>query len=681
MRLLSRMKFRTKIGLGISLIVAVIAVVLSLLVGRIAGRAMVEESKKRGLALAENLSLRATDPLLAMDYLRLKNMVDEMEAVSEDIEYAFVQDATGRVVVHTFKSGFPVDLQEVNTLGKKERSSILLLDTGRVRIYDFAVKVGVAGDGIGTVRIGLSRSKIQQVVNRVTMIVYGVSGAILLASMLLSAQFARRITKRLNRLQEQAERVVQGNLDLQTGPPLSRNCWEIMDCNLEKCPAYGDSRRRCWYQAGTMCAACSDLEYPEKTESCRKCPVYKQNVGDEIQDLAESFDVMALTLNSHIEELKEAEKVLTRQQRLMRTILDVTPDLVCLLDENRVYLAANKAFAEFISRSVDEIVGKTDAELFPKEVAAERCRENTEVLADGRARHKEQLVRHNDREYWFHTVTMPVLDRDGRNIGIMRSSRDITEIKKYQAQLIQAQKMESVGKLAGGVAHEINTPLGIILGYAQLLQEDVEKDDAVYNDLLIIEKQAKVCRKIVSDLLGFSRQTESAKREMCFNNSVMEAVSLVRHTFQLDHVEIRTELDDRMPIIYGDPEKLKQVWINLLNNARDAIADGGVIVVGSRLNSKEQSITAWFSDSGSGISKDDLQRIFDPFFSTKPVGKGTGLGLSVSFGIIEDHGGEIRAQSPLPAEFRPAELPEGTNFGPGTVVLVELPLEHEDRVR
>ena len=174
-----------------------------------------------------------------------------------------------------------------------------------------------------------------------------------------------------------------------------------------------------------------------------------------------------------------------------------------------------------------------------------------------------------------------------------------------------------------------------------------------------MEKQAKVCRKIVADLLGFSRQTDSAKLEMCFNNSLMEAISLVRHTFGLDKVYIMTDLDERMPIIYGDPEKLKQVWINLLTNARDAMVEsGGLLLVRSRLDSPAQKVTAWFADTGSGIDPENLQQIFDPFFTTKPVGQGTGLGLSVSFGIIEDHDGSIAVQSPVPKGFFNQEAKE-----------------------
>jgi signal transduction histidine kinase len=152
-------------------------------------------------------------------------------------------------------------------------------------------------------------------------------------------------------------------------------------------------------------------------------------------------------------------------------------------------------------------------------------------------------------------------------------------------------------------------------------------------------------------------------------------VTLVRHTFELDHVEIVTQLDDRFPIIYGDPEKLKQVWINLLTNSRDAMPGGGVIVIRTRLDTPRGIVSLWVADSGEGIRDDALKKIFDPFYSTKPVGRGTGLGLSVSFGIIEDHDGEIHAESPVSGEFD-FPYPAGRESGPGTVFEVNLPLDH-----
>jgi PAS domain S-box-containing protein len=677
MRIFPRLKFRTKLNLGMSAILVGMAVLLLPLVGTMSANSLVQESKKRGSSLAEGLSVRAVDPMLARDFLRLKNMVDEQSTV-EDVIYAFIQDKNGYVLVHTFQKGFPVDLIDANKTTASESLHIQLLADGSRRIYDFAAPVLVSDGRLGTVRIGLSQARIQMAVQRQLTLMAGLfTGALILATS-LGTVFARRVTARLGRLRSHAEEMLTGNLDITSGPTWGIHCWEKQECGTTQCPAYGETRRRCWYIAGTMCPDCNNEgNFQCRLESCRRCVVYRENAGDEIQDLAETFDVMALSLKSHIEELRDAERNLRDQQRLTRTILDVSPDRVSLVDATMRYRGCNKSFAESVGMSLAEIEGKTDFDLFPEAEAEKRHMAARDILQSGRRLDTQLMVETGGGEHWFHVVCVPVFNDEGRIDGLLRTDRDISDIKRYENQLIQAQKMESLGLLAGGVAHEINTPLGIILGYAQLLQEDVEADSQIHQDLAIIEKQTQVCKKIVADLLGFSRQTQSAKREMCFNNSVMEAVSLVRHTLELDKVEIITQLDDRYPIIYGDPEKLKQVWINLLTNARDAMAgQGGTILIRTRLDTPVGIVSLWVADNGSGIAEDGLKKIFDPFYSTKAVDKGTGLGLSVSFGIIEDHGGDIHAVSPVPEDFGFPEARKGVEGG-GTVFEVNLPLDHQ----
>jgi PAS domain S-box len=676
MRLLSRLKFHTKLNLGISAILIAMAVLLLPLVGNMTAKTLLEESRKRGSALVESLAARAVDPLLARDFLRLKNMVDEQVAVG-DVLYVFVQDKRGHVLAHTFRKGFPMDLIRANVVADEAKVHIQLLADGPSRIYDFASPVSVGQDRLGTVRIGLSKTRINASVNRQLTTMAGLFAGALFLATAMGTIFARRVAGRLAKLREHAEEMLMGNLDTQSGPADGTHCWERQNCGLTECPAYGERRRRCWYIAGTMCPDCRDASTVSGSkESCRMCKVYRESAGDELQDLAETFDVMALSLKTHIDELRGADRSLRDQQRLMRTILDVTPDRVSLVDTRLRYQAANRSFAESVDLDLHSIEGKTDFDLFDEQTAESRHMAAREILQSGERLDTQVMISEEEGERWFHVVCIPVHDEDGRISGLLRTDRDITDIKGYEKQLIQAQKMESLGLLAGGVAHEINTPLGIILGYAQLLQEDVETGSQIQQDLGVIEKQTKVCKKIVADLLGFSRQTHSAKREMCFNNSVMEAVSLVRHTFELDHVDIVTELDDRFPIIYGDPEKLKQVLINLLTNSRDAMPDGGLIVVRTRLDSPKGIVSVWVADSGEGIPADVLKKIFDPFYSTKPVGRGTGLGLSVSFGIIEDHGGEILATSPVPEDFKFPPLPPGRKGGPGTLFEVNLPLDH-----
>ena len=670
--LFSRLKFETKLNLGILAIVLSMAVFLLPVVAKMTTSALVAESKLRGAALAESLAARAVNPLLAQDYLTLRNMVGE----AGDVVYAFVQNADDRVVIHSFLKGFPVELAGANHVASTERGSVQLIDTGEIFIYDFAAPIMVSGERIGTVRVGLSKSRLSATTKQFVSALATMFAGVLLVAMALGSVFARTVTRRLARLRAHAEELVTGSLDNLSVLPGEHFCWEIMHCQEKNCPAHHDRVRRCWLVPDTKCAGHACKLGP-KPASCRECPVFLQSVGDEIQDLAETLDFMAFTLRDHIRGLRAAEQTLTRQQRLLSTVLDMNPDLISMVDTRMIYQTCNRAFAQSVGKSVEEIQGLNDFHLFPEEEAERRNLEGREVLVTGERVDRQERVDGPGGQKWFHVVQIPVHDESGRFSGLLRMDRDITDIREYEEQLIQAQKMESIGKLAGGVAHEINTPLGIILGYAQLLKEDVPPDSQLAQDLAIVEKQTKVCRKIVADLLGFSRQGQSDKREMCFNNSVMESVSLVRHSFELDRVEIVTRLDDSFPIIYADPEKLKQVWINLLTNAKDAMPEhGGVIVVSTKLNTPQGIVTLKIADSGMGIDDASVKKIFDPFFTTKSVGKGTGLGLSVSFGIVKDHMGEIAVESPLPDDFDLPPLPDGATRGPGTIFTVDIPLDH-----
>lgn len=676
MRLISRLKFQTKIMLGIILILAAVALMTAIPVSRMAARSILAESRGRGLALAENLSLRLADAMLTQDFLRMKTMVDELTAVGDDVLYAFVQDESGNVLVHTFQKGFPVDLRDVNAPGPPGQSgppgqfrqsgpSVRLLDTGSGLVYDFAVPVVIDERRLGTARLGLSRGRAEEEVRRLLLAFGGLSAAALAAALVLSSMFARRVARRINVLKEYAQEVVSGNLDIETASTLKRNCWEIMDCGREDCPAFGRPRHRCWHMQGTLCPDCAPAD-GQGRKSCQRCPVFRANAGDEIQDLAETFGIMAMTLKRQIGKLGQ-------QEQLMRTILDATPDLVCLLDARGRFLAVNRAFAAFLGRPEGELAGREEGEYFDPEEGAARVAQTRAVLALGREAQVEGRLRSPQGLLWLHELHVPVSDASGAVIGVLKTARDVTAVRAMEATLLQAQKMESLGKLAGGVAHEINTPLGIILGYAQLLQEDVPEGQ-VREDLRIVERQAKACRKIVADLLGFSRQHESSMGPMDVNASLSEVASLVRHTFGLGRVALELDLDPDLPQVVGDREKLGQVWINLLNNARDAMPGGGTVLARTRRAGDMVEVSV--ADGGTGISPEHIGKIFDPFFSTKGVGEGTGLGLSVSFGIVQNHGGSIEVASPAPPEFlSPGPLPSGPEGagGPGTVFRVLLP--------
>jgi signal transduction histidine kinase len=234
------------------------------------------------------------------------------------------------------------------------------------------------------------------------------------------------------------------------------------------------------------------------------------------------------------------------------------------------------------------------------------------------------------------------------------------ELQETQDQLIQKEKLASVGQLAAGVAHEVNNPLSSILLYADVLRQEIpDENTQQHKDLQLILKEAMRCRTIVNDLLSFSRQNEVLARPTDLNALLEEMVQEIGIQERFQNVEIQFDLDAGLPMIEADPSQLHQVFCNLMNNAADAMPDGGTLTLRTRKGSWPGSIVAEVQDTGEGISEENMKKLFTPFFTTKPLGKGTGLGLAIIYGIVKMHRGQIGVQS---------EVGQGTTF---TVTLQE----------
>ncbi len=228
--------------------------------------------------------------------------------------------------------------------------------------------------------------------------------------------------------------------------------------------------------------------------------------------------------------------------------------------------------------------------------------------------------------------------------------RGMRKLEETQEQLIQSAKLAAVGELAAGVAHEINNPLTSIIGFTRLLLEDVPSDHQMRDDLETIDREAARTRRIVKSLLDFARTSDPVLAPADLNAIVEEAVMLVCTRSVLKKVSLEKDLSP-LPAVMLDANQIKQVLVNLLNNALQAMPAGGRLAVATRLTERETNgvyrpvAAVRVSDSGTGIPSQDLGRIFDPFFTTKEVGQGTGLGLSVSYSIVEKHTGRIEVES------------------------------------
>ena len=260
------------------------------------------------------------------------------------------------------------------------------------------------------------------------------------------------------------------------------------------------------------------------------------------------------------------------------------------------------------------------------------------------------------REVTVNVAIAPLVSREGSRIGRLVILDDITEREELERKLVQADKLSSIGLLAAGVAHEVNTPLAVISTYAQMLAKQVAGDDQKSKLLDKIARQTFRASEIVNSLLNFSRTSSTAFEDLDLNRLIRETLTLLEHQFQKAGIVVETEMNETISQIRGNQGKLQQVFLNLFINARDAMEGGGKLIVVT--HPAEHGVGVEVRDSGAGMPREIVARIFDPFFTTKASRKGTGLGLSVSYGIVEEHGGAIEVDS---------------NPGEGTVFRLEFP--------
>jgi two-component system, NtrC family, sensor kinase len=237
----------------------------------------------------------------------------------------------------------------------------------------------------------------------------------------------------------------------------------------------------------------------------------------------------------------------------------------------------------------------------------------------------------------------PLLAKNGARLGRLVLLDDITQRVRLEDQMVQTEKLTSLGLLAAGVAHEVNTPLAVISNYIQMLAKQIPEDDPRQKTIERIVKQTFRASEIVNNLLNFSRTGGTAPVEVDVNSVLEETLTLVQHPFKTAQVNVVKSYAERLPVILGSTTRLQQVFLNLFMNARDAMPAGGMLEV--RTGARNGSVEIEVTDTGAGIPPEHLHRIFDPFFTTKATGRGTGLGLSVSYGIIKEHAGKVDVRS------------------------------------
>ncbi len=274
---------------------------------------------------------------------------------------------------------------------------------------------------------------------------------------------------------------------------------------------------------------------------------------------------------------------------------------------------------------------------------------------------EEEPYQHPDgRRLWLSGTGTPVLDAAGRPSGALFVIHDVTRERIIKRQMEQTERLSALGQIVAGVAHELNNPLTSVLGFGQLLLNGPLNDEA-RKDVERIVQQARRMSRIVQNLLTFAREREPEWTAADLNAVIRQVIEMREHELSVGNIQVTLELAEDLPVMRADPYQLQQVFFNLVLNAEQAMREahqGGRLTVRTSLSSDGEWVRAEVIDDGPGIPPQNLKRIFDPFFTTKEVGKGTGLGLSVCYGIVEEHGGRIWAES---------------EYGKGATFIVELP--------
>jgi PAS domain S-box-containing protein len=329
----------------------------------------------------------------------------------------------------------------------------------------------------------------------------------------------------------------------------------------------------------------------------------------------ERFEAIAQQVTAAINRRRAIEALRDREQRI-RLLMDSTAEAIYGCDTEGKCIFANPA--------------------------CHIC----QALAQGEGQHldSEVMWRANGIsfpvEYWSHPII-----RDNKVTGAVVTFLDISKRKQTQEQLAQSAKLSALGQMAAGIAHEINNPLGNILGYTQLLLEEPALSDEIRQDLQRIEDRAVHTREIVQNVLAFARRSPLKVQPCNINQIVKESIGQLSDESRRLGVTMQSDLDANLPEVQVDPSQIQQVFNNLVRNGIQSMSEGGKLKVKTRLSDHDHSILIDFLDTGPGIPDESIKQIFDPFFTTKEVGAGTGLGLSISYGLVEAHGGTIEVES------------------------------------
>lgn len=373
-------------------------------------------------------------------------------------------------------------------------------------------------------------------------------------------------------------------------------------------------------------------------------------------------------LRSENMELRQSLESTTKTASHYQALVESAADMVFTLDHDGRVLFANPHAHRLLSDGDSSLITqRTVSDFLHQDQTKAHFRCLQEVIRTGNPSQLACQFLVQDQYSWFHVRYVLLPSVDGAPPTILGIAQDITVLKRNENRRAATEKLASLGTMASGVAHEINNPLSIMLGFCDLLLEKIPPGTMEHNDLKTIERHGLHCKAIMESLLNFSRLRGERNKFSNLHDNLREVLSTMHQAADLHHIETALEFADEDLVTRGDPASIQQALTNVITNAVQAMPDGGKLRISSRHDPKHRQAVLVISDTGPGIPAQFREKVFDPFFTCKKVGKGIGLGLSVSYGLIVKYGGTITLES-VTEEERPGAS--------GTTFTISIPLHH-----